>query len=146
MALAERLQHFALLSQHSTVFLGTIAFNLTLGQTQFSDEQLWEALTRAQLADFVRTLPHGLHSWVGEAGHSLSTGQARRLCLARLLLHPAVVWLLDEPTSGLDASTAQALLHDVLAAAGNRTVLWVTHEAVPLALFSQHWSLTAPTG
>lgn len=146
MALAERLQHFALLSQHSTVFLGTIAFNLTLGQTQFSDDQLWEALTRAQLADFVRTLPHGLHSWVGEAGHSLSTGQARRLCLARLLLHPAVVWLLDEPTSGLDASTAQALLHDVLVAAGNRTVLWVTHEAVPLALFSQHWSLTAPTG
>jgi ATP-binding cassette subfamily C protein CydC len=121
----------ALLSQHSPVFLGTLRSNLLLGDPQADDEQLWQALEQARLADFVRTLQHGLDTWVGEAGRLLSMGQARRLCLARAILAPAAVWLLDEPTAGLDEPTQQAFFADLEQAAAGRTVVLATHARLP---------------
>lgn len=137
----QRFQRFALLSQHSTVFMGSLRYNLCLGCPDASDEQLWEALQRVRLADFVRSLPDGLDSWIGEGGNTLSTGQARRLCLARIVLAPASVWFLDEPTSGLDRSNAHALLQDVLSFAGDRTVIMVSHDEVPEGCFEQEWQV-----
>ncbi|MGG4604910.1 thiol reductant ABC exporter subunit CydC [Paenalcaligenes sp. Me131] len=141
----QRFQRFALLSQHSTVFMGSLRYNLTLGCAQATDEQLWDALQRVRLADFVRSLPDGLDSWIGEGGNTLSTGQARRVCLARIVLAPASVWFLDEPTSGLDRTNAHALLQDVLQFAGTRSVIMVSHDEVPEGCFEQEWQVQGDT-
>jgi ATP-binding cassette subfamily C protein CydC len=120
-----------LLSQHSPVFLGTLRSNLLLGDPDAGEARLWQALEQARLADFVRTLEHGLDTWVGEAGRLLSTGQARRLCLARAILAPAAIWLLDEPTAGLDEQAQQAFFVDLGQAAAGRTVVLATHARLP---------------
>jgi len=120
-----------LLSQHSPVFMGTLRSNLLLGDPRADEARLWQALQQARLADFVRSLDHGLDTWVGEAGRLLSVGQARRLCLARAILAPAAVWLLDEPTAGLDEQAQQAFFGDLGRAAAGRTVVLATHARLP---------------
>jgi ATP-binding cassette subfamily C protein CydC len=79
------------------------------------------------LLDWVDTLPDGLDTLVGEHGMQLSGGQRRRLTLARALLGDFRILILDEPTEHLDDETAAALTHDLLRAAGDRTVLLSTH-------------------
>lgn len=123
-------RRFAYLSQHSPVFLGTVRYNLLLGCPQATDEQLWAALRAVHLEDHVRQLG-GLDSWIGEGGNTLSVGQSRRLCLARIVLYPANLWLLDEPTAGLDEPTAAALLQDLQRVSQGRSVIVVSHNELP---------------
>jgi len=75
----------------------------------------------------VEALPQGLDTRLGEGGHGLSGGQARRLAFARLLLRPTTLWLLDEPTEGLDGATARDVLTRLWARAAGRTVVVATH-------------------
>ena len=74
-------------------------------------------------------LPQGLETPVGEDGVALSGGERRRLAVARALLAPGPVVVLDEPTSGLDPRLADELIDGVFAAAGDRSVLLITHRA-----------------
>ena len=120
-------QRIALLEQDAPVFLGTIRSNLLIANPQASDEQLWQVLESARLAEFVRSLSEGLDTWTGETGRTLSAGQARRLCLARALLSPAQVLALDEPTQGLDRETELSFFKDLMQATEGRTVVIVTH-------------------
>ncbi|MDO5681054.1 MAG: ATP-binding cassette domain-containing protein [Pelistega sp.] len=129
--LAQVHQRMALLAQDAPVFLGTIRSNLLIGSAQADETMLWQALENARLAEFVRSLPEGLDTWTGETGRTLSAGQARRLCLARALLSPAQVLVLDEPTRGLDRETEQEFLEDLMAATQGRTVIMVSHAALP---------------
>src|SRR5690606_41334818 len=75
--------------------------------------------------------------WVAEGGTTLSPGPKRRVCLARILLTPASVWVLDEPLSGLDTETALSLLQAMLRLAEQRTVIMVSHGPVPEGLFAR---------
>lgn len=129
-------QRFSLLSQHSPVFMGTVRHNLLLAAPQATDEQLWAALQHVHLADQVTAIG-GLEAWVGEGGNTLSTGQVRRLSLARTVLSDAPVWLLDEPTSGLDKATADAWFTDLQQVAKGRTVIIVTHASLPAGVVDQ---------
>jgi ATP-binding cassette subfamily C protein CydC len=122
-------RHVAFLSQESPVFIDTIRNNLLIGRADADEAALWDALEAAQLADHVHTLPQGLDTPVGEAGRTLSAGQARRLCLARALLSDASILLLDEPTDALDRDTEIAFF-DTLARTGRTTIL-VTHADLP---------------
>lgn len=123
--------HMALLSQDSPVFIDSIRNNLLIGRADATDEELWAALAEAQLDAHVASLPNGLDSVVGEAGRTLSAGQARRLCLARALLSRAPVLLLDEPTDALDRDTELAFFRLLAEAATGRTIIMVTHAAIP---------------
>jgi ATP-binding cassette subfamily C protein CydC len=130
-AQADLHRRMALLSQDTPVFLGTIRDNLRIGDACADDAALWRALEAARLDRFVRGLPEGLETWLGEAGRTLSAGQTRRLCLARVLLSPATIIALDEPTSGLDRETEADFLADLAVATAGRTVLLVTHARLP---------------
>lgn len=122
-----------LLTQESHVFDTSIRENLLLAKPGVSDLQLWKALYRARLGVFVEKLPDGLDTMVGEHGARLSGGERQRLAFARLLLADRDVLVLDEPTEHLDEETGRALLADLFAAAGDRTVVLLTHrpELVP---------------
>ncbi|AIT26504.1 thiol reductant ABC exporter, CydC subunit [Bordetella holmesii 30539] len=124
-------RRIALLSQDSPVFLGSLRSNLLIGAPEADEAALWQALASARLADFTRGLPQGLDTWVGEGGAGLSAGQARRLCLARVLLSAADIILLDEPTAGLDRPNEEAFLGDLAHACASRAVVLATHARLP---------------
>ena len=121
------------LGEDAYLFDTTIGANLRIARPDASGADLRQALARARLLDWVDTLPDGLDTLVGEHGLALSGGQRRRLVLARALLGPAQVLILDEPTEHLDDATADSLIHDLLAAAGDRAVLLITHRPVTAA-------------
>jgi ATP-binding cassette subfamily C protein CydC len=121
------------LGQDEMVFDTTIRENLRLAAPDADDGDLLAALERAGLGGFVRSLPDGLDTTVGERGGRLSGGERQRLCLARLVLSGHRVLVLDEPTEHLDEGAADALLDDVLALAPERSLLIVTHSPRVLA-------------
>jgi ATP-binding cassette subfamily C protein CydC len=125
------------LSEDAHLFDTTIEENLRIGRRGATGPQLREALAAARLLDWTDTLPDGLATLIGEHGVQLSGGQRRRLALARALLADFPVLILDEPTEHLDDETAAALTRDLLAAAGDRTVLLITHRTDGLSEVDQ---------
>ena len=117
------------LPEDAYLFDTTIAANLRIARPDATAGDLRAVLGQARLLDWVDSLPDGLDTLVGEHGTALSGGQRRRLALARALLADFQVLILDEPTEHLDDETAAALTHDLLAAAGTRCVLLITHRA-----------------
>ncbi|MFI5908676.1 thiol reductant ABC exporter subunit CydC [Dactylosporangium sp. NPDC051541] len=113
------------------VFHATVRENLLLDRGGFADADLRGALAAAGLGEYGERLDE----LVGEDGGRLSGGQRQRLLLARALLDPPPVLLLDEPTEGLDPAAADAVLATALQAAGDRTVVVVTHRRADLASF-----------
>lgn len=140
LALAQWHQQLAWMPQGAPVFAGTLAENLCLGDAGADDARLWEVLERVRLADWARATG-GLQQWLGENGATVSGGQARRLALARALLRPGPLVLLDEPTEGLDVDTANALLADLPAALGGRSLLMITHDALPAGVVDVQYRL-----
>jgi thiol reductant ABC exporter CydC subunit len=125
----------AVAGQDAHLFSTSIRENVRLGRQDATDAEVERALAAARILDWVKTLPDGLDTPVGEEGRELSGGQRQRVVVARALLADAPLLVLDEPTAHLDAPTAQRLVEDVFAAAGGRCVLLITHrlEGVHLA-------------
>jgi ATP-binding cassette, subfamily C, bacterial CydC len=125
------------ISQQAHIFNETLADNLKLARPDAGESDLFHALETVRLADFVRSLPEGLDTWVGEGGRRLSGGQARRLALARAVLHDAPVWVLDEPTEGLDKITEKEVIQSLLKFTENRTCLIITHRFLDFQMMDQ---------
>lgn len=92
-----------------------------------SDDDLWEALRRARLADVVAAMPDGLDTVVGERGYRLSGGQRQRLTIARLLLGRSRVVVLDEATASLDSASEAAVQQALGEALAGRTSIVIAH-------------------
>ena len=116
------------LRQENTIFSDSIRYNLTIGLPRVTDAELTIALKKVGLADWVAQLPQGLDTWLGETGESLSGGQARRICLARLFLRQPKFVILDEPFNGVDKSTADKINDELLQHFKNSKVAVFTHE------------------
>lgn len=110
---AEIRQRMALVPQETVLFAASARDNLRYGKWDASDEEIWEAARVANAEKFLRALPDGLDSFMGEAGTRLSGGQRQRISIARALLRNTPILLLDEATSALDAES-EKLVQDAL--------------------------------
>lgn len=124
---------FAYVPQGNQLVSGTVRETLTFfdPERMEQEEKLWQALEIACADSFVRDLPDGLDTVLGERGSGLSEGQMQRLSVARAVLSDRPVLLLDEATSALDPTTEEQLLRN-LRAMTNRTVLIITHREAAL--------------
>ena len=124
----EELQSYmAYATQDIYIFHATIGDNIRLAKPSATDEDIWQALEAVQLADWVRTLPKGLRTMVGQGGMGLSGGQRQRLGMARLYLRDAEILLLDEPLEGLDQVTRHLVQDQLSTLFQGKTVLYITH-------------------
>lgn len=124
---ADLRQLITVISQKPYMFNTTIRANLMLAKPTADETEIWYALEKAQLANFVRELPEGLETWIGEYGVFLSGGQLRRLAIARAILHDSPIWILDEPTEGLDNITRREVLLQLKELMQEKTVMMISH-------------------
>ncbi|MFD6885919.1 thiol reductant ABC exporter subunit CydD [Streptomyces sp. NPDC059957] len=127
-------ERIAWVPQRPHLFAGTIAENVRLARPGAADAEVTAALVDAGAWEFVRALPRGAATLLGEGGVGLSAGQRQRLALARAFLADRPVLLLDEPTAALDGETEAAVVEAVRRLAVGRTVLLVVHRPALLAL------------
>ena len=123
---------FAVVRQDTHLFSGTIRDNLLLARPDASEQDLIAAAQQAQLDTFIRSLPQGYDTWIGEQGLALSGGERQRLAIARAVLKNAPILVLDEATANLDAVTEQAVMAAITHAMRDRTTLMITHRLVRL--------------
>jgi ATP-binding cassette subfamily B protein len=113
--------------QDAHLFHDTIGANLRYARPGATDEEIWEALRAAQIADLVAALPEGLDTVVGDRGYRLSGGEKQRIALARLLLKAPRVVVLDEATAHLDSESEAAVQKALKTALAGRTSLVIAH-------------------
>ncbi|MEU7826960.1 ABC transporter ATP-binding protein [Catellatospora sp. NPDC049133] len=120
-------QTLGMVTQDGHLFHESVRANLLLARPEATDEELWDALRRARLAELVEALPDGLDTVVGERGYRLSGGERQRLTIARVLLARPRVVVLDEATAHLD-STSEAAVQEALGEAlAGRTSVVIAH-------------------
>ncbi len=124
---AEVRQRIAVVPQEAVVFMGTARSNIAYGRPGASEAEIWAAAEAANAADFLRALPHGLDTQMGEGGTQLSGGQRQRIAIARALLKNAPILLLDEATSALDAESEAAVQEALEHLMQGRTSLVIAH-------------------
>ncbi|MFD5777431.1 ABC transporter ATP-binding protein [Streptomyces fungicidicus] len=125
---AERLRRqVVLVTQEHHVFLGSVRDNLRIAEPDAEDEELWAALDVVGAAPWVRELPRGLDTELGEGGHSTDGSQAQQLALARVVLADPHTLILDEATALLDPTTARHTERALAAVLEGRTVIAVAH-------------------
>jgi ABC-type multidrug transport system fused ATPase/permease subunit len=119
----------AYVPQDVAIISGSIKSNVALGFSEFnvSDEDVWLALELAQLAEFVRNLPSGIKTEVGERGTKLSGGQRQRLGIARAMFTKPRLLILDEATSALDGETESNIASAITSLRGEVTVITIAH-------------------
>ena len=120
-------KHIALVPQDPVIFAASARENIRFGRTDATDAEVEAAARAAAADDFIRALPDGYDSYVGERGVMLSGGQKQRIAIARAILRDAPVLLLDEATSALDAESERAVQQAVDRLAKGRTTLIVAH-------------------
>lgn len=124
---------FSVVTQHTYLFNTSIEENLRLARQEASQAELEQAAGQAQILDWIRSLPEGFATSVGEQGMRLSGGQRQRLALARSLLRKSPFLILDEPTNGLDFDTEREFMSTLRKATREQSVLLITHRLNNLA-------------
>ena len=113
--------------QDTVLFNDSIFYNIKYGRHDATDEEVYEAARMAQIDDFVKTLPQGYNTMVGERGLKLSGGEKQRVAIARTLLKGPPILILDEATSALDSHTEKEIQDALDSVAKNRTTLVIAH-------------------
>ncbi|GIX21167.1 MAG: ABC transporter ATP-binding protein [Erythrobacter sp.] len=124
---AEIRARMALVPQEGVLFSANARDNLRYGRWEASDEEIWQAARAANAEGFLRALPQGLDTHLGEGGTQLSGGQQQRIAIARALLRDAPILLLDEATSALDAESEQLVQQALEGLMQGRTTLVIAH-------------------
>lgn len=120
-------EHLGYVTQEPFLFNGTVRENLMLAKRKASEEEMWTSLGAAHAAEFVKGLPDGLDTNVGERGVKLSGGEKQRLSIARALLKNAPILLLDEATASVDSETEHQIQDALNTLMKNRTAFVIAH-------------------
>ncbi|MBS1239944.1 MAG: ATP-binding cassette protein [Proteobacteria bacterium] len=124
---AEVRRRIAFVPQEGTLFAANARDNLRYGNWDAGDEAIWDAARAANAEDFLKALPQGLDTFLGEGGARLSGGQRQRVAIARALLRDAPILLLDEATSALDAESERLVQDALERLMEDRTTLVIAH-------------------
>ena len=126
--------NIAVVLQDSVLFGCSVRDNIAYGRLDATEEEIVAAAKAAEADTFIRQLPEGYDTVLGERGETLSGGQRQRIAIARAILRDAPILILDEPLTGLDPVTAKGLLASLRRAAAGRTTLIVAHDELTLSL------------
>ena len=127
----------AIVLQDTLLFSTTVRENIGYGRPDATEDEIIEAARRAQADEFIRQMPQGYDSLVGERGGHLSVGQRQRIGIARAFLKNAPILLLDEPTSALDPATESAIMETIKELMRGRTTLIATHRLATIHSLDQ---------
>jgi ATP-binding cassette, subfamily B, bacterial len=130
-------QQIAVVHQDIALFHRSVLENLRYGRPEASDEEVYQAADAAYCSDFIRALPQGFDTMIGERGINLSGGQRQRLAIARAFLRDAPIILLDEATSALDTESEQFIQAALLRLLEGRTVVAIAHRLSTLDAFDR---------
>jgi ABC-type multidrug transport system fused ATPase/permease subunit len=125
--LGELRRSVAVVTQESFLFNGTTADNLLIAKPDATEEEMWNALAAANAAGFIRRLPKGLHTQLGERGVKLSVGEKQRLSIARALLKNPPILVLDEATASVDNTTERLIQEALQHLLAGRTSFVIAH-------------------
>lgn len=128
-------------TQETFLFEATLEDNIRLAKPGASASEVEEAAEKAGIHEFIRSLPRGYQTRVGELGEGLSGGERQRIALARAFLHGAPFLLLDEPTSNLDSFNEALILKSLREAAGDKTVVLVSHRVSTLRIADRTYAM-----
>lgn len=120
------MKHVVLVRHNSYLFAGTVADNLRMAKRDATDEEMWNALDKVNLKDFIES-EDGLDTVIQEKAGNLSGGQSQRLGIARALLADAPVYIFDEATSNIDADSEDIIMNVIHEMAQTRTILLISH-------------------
>jgi ATP-binding cassette subfamily B protein len=113
--------------QDTVLFNDTVFYNIRYGSPEASREEVFEAARAAHLHEFIRSLPHGYETMVGERGLKLSGGEKQRVAIARAILKNPKIFVFDEATSALDSRSEKAIQAELAQIARERTTLVIAH-------------------
>lgn len=121
-----------LLLQETLIFDGTVRENIAFGRASASDNDIEAAAAAADADEFIRQLPDGYDTWLGQQGRRLSGGQRQRIAIARALVRNTPVLILDEPTTGLDQGSSERVLLPLKRLMHGRTTILISHSATAI--------------
>ncbi|MFI6492884.1 ABC transporter ATP-binding protein [Streptomyces sp. NPDC050564] len=127
MLLSDVRESVAVVLQETLVFHGTVRENIAYGRPEATEAEIVAAAHAADAHEFIRLLPEGYDTLVGQRGRTLSGGQRQRLAIARAMIRDAPVLLLDEPTTGLDAQSGRRIMDPLRRLMAGRTTIVISH-------------------
>lgn len=128
-------EKFSVIPQKVFLFSDTIKNNLLIAKPDATDHEIWLSLEKAELNEFVQSLPNKLDTWIGNQGKQLSGGERRRLAIARAILKDSPIFICDEITADLDSVNEMNILNTVHSAAKDKLLIFITHRLVDMDKF-----------
>jgi ABC-type multidrug transport system fused ATPase/permease subunit len=128
--------------QNPYLFGGTIRENLLLAKPDATDAELVDVCEKAHIINFIKSVPDGFDTWIGEHGLRLSGGERQRLAIARGLLKESPIYIFDELTANVDRETSLGIVSTIFDSRAEKTLLFISHEHDTLRHFKNKFDNT----